>query len=136
MSQNNVNKWCSAMQQLLEASVASNTFSEYIKNKGVGRDFNHLFLAMTSVRVTNLPSSMDCWAATPTATDIKPSSNPTVGGRSPLDLIAAANSKCSKKLDPWCSPSYLNNIYRKVCEKIWSSERSTKLTSNTCFFSR
>jgi hypothetical protein len=24
------------MQQLLEASVASNTFSEYIKNKGVG----------------------------------------------------------------------------------------------------
>lgn len=62
----------------------------------------------TSFIYTNLPVSIDLCAATPIATDSNPSSNETAGGCLPCDCTARAKSICSRKLDPWCSPSYLH----------------------------
>lgn len=103
------------------------SYNQYIESSTNKQRFDYDdvdVLPRISWRKMNLPLSIDFWAAKPTATDINPSSKPTAGGFLPCDRTATANSMCSKKLDPWCSPSYLHSqnthVYQQsITPKCW-----------------
>ncbi|KNA04469.1 hypothetical protein SOVF_199450 [Spinacia oleracea] len=47
------------------------------------------------------------FAATPIATKISPSIKSISDACVPLFMMAYKKFRCSKKLEPWCNPSYL-----------------------------